>query len=39
MTGYDVIGSDSAAGGGTLVHRLAPSGKRTRGEDPTETTA
>jgi hypothetical protein len=36
MTGYDVIGS--GAGGDRLVHRLAPSGKRTRGEDPTETT-
>jgi choline dehydrogenase-like flavoprotein len=28
MTSYDVIVIGSGAGGGTLVHRLAPSGKR-----------
>src|SRR4051812_48438495 len=28
VTGYDVIVIGSGAGGGTLVHRLAPSGKR-----------
>jgi hypothetical protein len=28
MNGYDVIVIGSGAGGGTLVHRLAPSGKR-----------
>ena len=28
MTGYDVIVIGTGAGGGTLVHRLAPSGKR-----------
>ena len=28
MSSYDVIVIGSGAGGGTLVHRLAPSGKR-----------
>ena len=28
MSHYDVIVIGSGAGGGTLVHRLAPSGKR-----------
>ena len=28
MSDYDVIVIGSGAGGGTLVHRLAPSGKR-----------
>jgi choline dehydrogenase-like flavoprotein len=28
MSAYDVIVIGSGAGGGTLVHRLAPSGKR-----------
>jgi choline dehydrogenase-like flavoprotein len=28
MSAYDVIVIGSGAGGGTLIHRLAPSGKR-----------
>jgi hypothetical protein len=35
---YDVIIAGSGAGGGTLAHTLAPSGKRF-GADPARTTA
>jgi choline dehydrogenase-like flavoprotein len=38
MSGYDVIVIGSGAGGGTLVNRLAPSGKKVllleRGDSP-----
>jgi pyruvate/2-oxoglutarate dehydrogenase complex dihydrolipoamide dehydrogenase (E3) component len=34
MSHYDVIVIGSGAGGGTLVHRLAPSGKRVLAREP-----